>query len=95
MHSAEALKLAASRSWCEVDESLLLLEGDMWILTACQLYKARISGVMPTLPHVTREDLDDKNKGDVLVKLLAVAQVSWMVFQVIVRATMSRPSSPL
>jgi hypothetical protein len=64
-------------------------------LTSGQLYKARISGIITTLPDVTREDLNDKNKSDLLVKLLAVVQVSGMVFKVIVRATLGRPSSPL
>ncbi|KAH6661548.1 hypothetical protein F5X68DRAFT_252919 [Plectosphaerella plurivora] len=93
---AEALALATARMrHNQNDSNVVLMEGDTWVLTSDLLYKVRSSGLLRSLPHITQADLDDKNKGDILVKLLAIIQVSWMICQVIIRATLGRPSSPL
>ena len=50
-----------------------------------QLLYAYQKGLIP-LPDATEEDLNDRSKGDALVKGAAVLQISWLVVQIIARA---------
>lgn len=79
----------------DVSSDLLAFEGDVWVLTAAQLITARKKKLIARLPHFTEDELSDRNKGDLLDKLLALLQVSWMVIQVIARATLHISSTPL
>ncbi|MCJ1450099.1 hypothetical protein MMC28_000428, partial [Mycoblastus sanguinarius] len=56
-----------------------------WALSSMQMYYAYKVGIMP-LPDVTAEDLNDRSKGDALVKGAAVMQITWLVIQIIARA---------
>ncbi|KAK0724187.1 hypothetical protein B0H67DRAFT_640754 [Lasiosphaeris hirsuta] len=47
--------------------------------------EARQSGLIK-LPKLTEDELGDRNKGDLLVKLLALMQVTWMVVRLVARA---------
>jgi hypothetical protein len=58
--------------------NLALLCGDMWVVDANQLLLAREFGIIDTLPCLSLDSLDDLDKGDALVKLLALLQMSWM-----------------
>lgn len=74
--------------------TLLTLEGDVRVLTAAQLNEARRRKLIARLPHITEDEISDRDKGDVLIKLLALMQVSWMVIH-ITRATLHLSSAPL
>ncbi|KAH7397957.1 hypothetical protein BKA64DRAFT_673198 [Cadophora sp. MPI-SDFR-AT-0126] len=64
-------------------------------ITADDLLRLRAEGNMARLPDITEHEIKDKSKGDFIVKATAVIQVSWLVIQVIVRATRSLPVSQL
>ncbi|QYS99872.1 hypothetical protein H0G86_006990 [Trichoderma simmonsii] len=61
------------------------LAGNIWILDSKQLAIARKRGIIERMPDIKEEAIDDKNKSDSLVKILAILQVSWLVVQLIVR----------
>lgn len=78
-----------------VVSTLLMFEGDVWVLTAAQLIEARNRGLFVRLPHLTEDEISDRDKGNLLPKLLALLQVSWMAIQIIARATLQISSTPL
>jgi hypothetical protein len=57
------------------------LQADIWVLDAKQLHQAWEYGIIEKLPAVTEDDISDKNKGDFVVKILAVGQIVWFVIQ--------------
>jgi hypothetical protein len=75
--------------------NLLALQGSVWILDAAQLNLARSLGLVQRLPMIHEQDLDDQNKGDALVKALAVVQSCWLIVQLLVRHLKHLPSSQL
>lgn len=75
--------------------TLQTFEGDVWVLTAAQLVEARRRKLIPRLPHLTEDEVSDRNKGDLLVKILALLQVSWMLIQILARAKKHISSTPL
>ena len=75
--------------------NLLALQGDGWVVDAYQLLFAREVGIIKTLPILPKDGLDDRNKGDALVKGLAVGQVVWLFVQLVVRGTENRTPSQL
>lgn len=56
-----------------------------WALSSMQMLYAYNSGIIP-LPEVSAEELNDRSKGDALVKGLAVLHITWLVIQIIARA---------
>lgn len=76
-------------------KALLVLIGDVWVLNAAQLLYARSCGIIECLPNVSEDDLGDKSKGDVVVKLTALVQVTWIIIQLVGRAAAGSPSAPL
>ena len=75
--------------------NLMALQGNFWVLDATQLRLAREFGVLEYLPQISEHDLEDQNKGDPLVKALAVAQGIWLIVQLLVRFAKHLPSSQL
>ncbi|KAK4096236.1 hypothetical protein N658DRAFT_562571 [Parathielavia hyrcaniae] len=61
-----------------MEAQLHVLEFDTWTLTARQLYEARNIGLICHLPHVTEDDILDRSKDDLLVKVLASLQIAWL-----------------
>ena len=55
-----------------------------WALNSMQMLYAIEQGIIP-LPDTSAEDLNDKSKGDALVKGLAVLHISWLTIQIVVR----------
>jgi hypothetical protein len=47
------------------------------------------------LPYINPQDLEKANRGDALVKLIAILQVSWLVVQLLIRTIRHLPSSQL
>jgi hypothetical protein len=76
-------------------EGLAVLSGDLWVLNTQQLFLARKFGIISSLPRVSMEEIDDKNKGDAVVKLLALFEVAWLILQLIVRELRHLPSTQL
>ncbi|KAH6633863.1 hypothetical protein B0J18DRAFT_854 [Chaetomium sp. MPI-SDFR-AT-0129] len=64
-------------------------QGDAWTLTAAQMLVARRVGIIDRFPDIMAADIDDKNKGDSVAKILALSQVVWLVVQLIARAKVS------
>jgi hypothetical protein len=55
----------------------------------------RSKGLLPKLPYITLEEINDKSKSDGLVRAIAIVQITWMVIQVIARAFRSLAISQL
>ncbi|MCJ1379284.1 hypothetical protein MMC17_002385 [Xylographa soralifera] len=68
---------------------------DPYYLLAEDIFLLRDKGMLPKLPKVTEIELNDKSKGDLFVKLTAMAQIFWVVLQVIVRAARGLTTSQL
>lgn len=75
--------------------NLYSLQGDLWVLDGLQLSIARTIGIIETLPRITEDEIEDRNKGDTLVKFLALVQVSWFFVQVVTRLCYRIPTSQL
>ncbi|KAF2152643.1 hypothetical protein K461DRAFT_226034 [Myriangium duriaei CBS 260.36] len=71
------------------------LEGDRWILDVNQIIIARRVGILRTLPNVSEDELDDRNQGDLLVKVIALGQILWFMVQLMVRLARRLPTSQL
>jgi hypothetical protein len=76
-------------------EGVAVLSGNLWVLNTQQLFLARKFGIIKSLPHISLESIDDKNKGDAAVKLLALFEVAWLIVQLIVRQVRHLPSTQL
>ncbi|KAJ4855322.1 uncharacterized protein T069G_10880 [Trichoderma breve] len=59
------------------------------------IYLLRQKGYITKLPNITEEEIKDKSKGDIFVKLIALGQIVWSTIQIIVRAVRRLPVSPL
>ncbi|OIW23540.1 hypothetical protein CONLIGDRAFT_693431 [Coniochaeta ligniaria NRRL 30616] len=79
------------------DDALNLhrLCGNVWVLDAAQMNMARDCGIISCLPSSSEGELNDRSKSDGLLKLLALAQLVWLVLQLIVRTAQGKPSSQL
>lgn len=58
-----------------------------WALSSIQLLYACQTGIIPGPPKLSTADLEDRSKGDIFVKGAAVLQISWLVIQIIARAS--------
>lgn len=38
------------------------------------------------IPHVTRQDIEDRSKSDAFTKIFAIGQSTWLILQCIARA---------
>lgn len=65
--------------------NLVVLQGNIWVLDASQFLLARRLGIINRLPSVTMDELNDRNKGDLLVKGIALCQILWSLVHVSVR----------
>lgn len=52
-------------------------------------------GIITDLPDIKTAEINDKNKSDALVKVLAVIQVVWMVVQLCARVYYRHPFAQL
>jgi hypothetical protein len=55
----------------------------------------RSEGLLPKLPYITLEEINDKSKSDSLVRAITVVQITWMGIQIIARAFRSLAISQL
>ncbi|CAG8948237.1 unnamed protein product [Penicillium salamii] len=75
--------------------NLSALRGNVWVLDANQLLLAREIGIIQRLPHISSDDIADRNKGDFVVKMIAVAQIIWFVIELLTRLRLRLPTSQL
>lgn len=75
--------------------SLIVLCGNRWSLDANQLLLARRFGIIDKLPSITEDQIDDLNKSDAFVKILAVAQILWLCIQLCERLNGHLPTTQL
>ncbi|KAF2398886.1 hypothetical protein EJ06DRAFT_479696 [Trichodelitschia bisporula] len=75
--------------------NLAALQGNVWILDARQLFIARKTGIISSLPALREADIQDRTKSDGAVKLLALTQIAWLILQVIMRSKEHHPSTQL
>lgn len=54
-------------------------------VNATQLLALRHKGIISSLPNISVEELHDKSKSDSFPRIITVAQILWLTFQVIVR----------
>jgi hypothetical protein len=54
-------------------------------LTASQICKLRELKVLPTLPYITKEEINDKSNSSPPLKTIALGQITWAMVQIIVR----------
>lgn len=66
-----------------------------WALINDPLERTHHYGLFQTLPQVSKILLERLNKGDPLVKTLALIQVTWLIIQLIARKISKLPSSQL
>ncbi|CEJ90122.1 hypothetical protein VHEMI05926 [[Torrubiella] hemipterigena] len=71
------------------------LEQDIWVVDANQLLLARQMGIIASLPNIHEDDLDDRNKGESFVKIVAILQILWFVVQLISRLASQLPTTQL
>lgn len=82
-------------AWPSWYRNLRALQGNVWVLDAQQLLLARELKIISRLPQVARDDLNDRNAGDIPVMLVALCQIGWFVLQLLVRLCQSKPTSLL
>lgn len=58
-----------------------------WALSSIQLLYACQKGIISGPPELSTADLEDRSKGDIFVKGAAIVQISWLVIQIIARAS--------
>ncbi|KAL9065499.1 MAG: hypothetical protein Q9161_008204 [Pseudevernia consocians] len=75
-HTPESGKLGPHKTW-----------KGTWALSSIQLLYACQKGIIPGPPELSIADLEDRSKGDIFVKGAAILQISWLVIQIIARAS--------
>lgn len=76
-------------------QTIAALSGSLWTLDSMQLAAALEHGIITKLPDIKTAEINDKNKSDALVKVLAVIQVIWMVVQLCARVYYRYPFAQL
>jgi len=71
------------------------LQRHCWAITAQQLCYAHTRSLFQYIQMASARDIEALDDSNPLVKLLAFAQVSWLIIELIVRTTRSLPSSQL
>jgi hypothetical protein len=67
--------------------NIITFQSPQFHLDASVIYKLRRDNILPKLPFVHNEELDDRSKSDGFVKAIAIVQISWVIMQIIVRTT--------
>jgi hypothetical protein len=53
------------------------------------------NGLISSLPSISEDEINDKSKGDFVVKGIAILQVLWLVIQFATRHILGLPSPPI
>jgi hypothetical protein len=70
-------------------------QDSLFYIDARVLRKLRREKIIPKLPSITKEELEDKSKSDSFVKAIAIVQISWATLQIITRTARKLPISQL
>jgi hypothetical protein len=76
-------------------DNVMALRGNIWVLDGRQLLEARKRGIIDKFPSVTEAEIEDRSKGDVVTKFLALLQTLWFVAELILRTTEQLPISQI
>ncbi|KAL8299468.1 hypothetical protein RB593_009384 [Gaeumannomyces tritici] len=79
----------------QVADDYLRHISDTWVVNSQQLLYLREEGIIKRLPNLEEEELQDRNKSNAIVKLLAITQVCWLATQLVTRATRGLPVTTL
>lgn len=71
------------------------LQSRTWTLNAGQISIALRQGIISRLPTITEDQIQDRSKGDIVVKATAITQVLWLIAQVIARYSLNYLPSQL
>ncbi|KAK0644077.1 hypothetical protein B0T16DRAFT_417102 [Cercophora newfieldiana] len=88
----ESLGFHTPRSYFE---SMMALQGNIWIIDGIQLQYARKNGLISRLPDFTESQIMDRSKGDWVTKSLAILQVTWLWVQLAMRYAQHLPATQL
>lgn len=75
--------------------NLRTFRGNIWVLDSNQVLLARQLGIIKRLPNVSEDEISDRNKGDLFVKIIALCQILWFSFQFGVRVRLNLSTSLL
>lgn len=75
--------------------NLRALCGNRWSLDAKQLLLARRLEIIDKLPSLTEDEIEDLNKGDMFLKMVAVLQILWLCVQLCTRLARRIPTTQL
>jgi hypothetical protein len=67
------------------DQTHALGHYDPFHLTAADIFRLRTSGQLPKMPLISADDINDKSKTDSFARVVSVAQITWIVTQVLTR----------
>ena len=67
------------------DQAHALGNYDPFHLTAAGILQLRTSGQLSKMPSITADDINDKSKTDSFARAVSVAQITWIVVQVLAR----------
>jgi hypothetical protein len=67
------------------DQAHALGHYDPFHLTAAGILRLRRSGQLPKMPLISADDINDKSKTDSFARVVSVAQITWIVVQVLTR----------
>ena len=76
-------------------DNVMALRGNIWVLDGRQLLEARKRGIVDKLPSVTEAEIEDRSKGDVVTKFLALLQTLWFVAELALRTAEQLPISQI
>jgi hypothetical protein len=68
-------------------QSRTVSRSSLYHLTISDILALRKDGSLEKLPSISEEEINDKSKGDSLVRAIAIVQIAWMALQIIARAS--------
>lgn len=74
---------------------LAVLQGKFWILDGNQSIHAKEAGIISSMPKASLDNVEEGNRGGIIVKGLAVFQVVWLIAQISIRSYHGLPSAQL
>jgi hypothetical protein len=88
----DPVSVPTPRTLADILCNLRRLDGDLWALDANQLSYAQEAKLV-TIPDISEDEIQEQSKGDILVKVLAIAQALWQIHQLLARWHQGLPSS--
>ncbi|KAI0544700.1 hypothetical protein F4679DRAFT_563800 [Xylaria curta] len=86
-------RLSELRVWESADPDKLYKLSLSFAINARQLRDLMDRGLIADLPRLSQEDIEDRSKGDIFIKLWTLFQVLWLIVELIVRKVSGLSSS--